>query len=138
MMVVGKTLKILQRSYDDHDEDDDDDSDNDDDDDNVNLEDFFAKEHFPVNEDSSQLSKLEKNYLVHCAKRVNEKSSPLSIVLHESIVLEEFIKQTKTIVDCTEIVYCAINHSLCTLNQNHDQFYQQHYHFLQNYHQHLK
>ena len=60
MMVVGKTLKILQRSYDDHDEDDDDDSDNDDDDDNGNLEDFFAKEHFPVNEDSSQLSKLEK------------------------------------------------------------------------------
>ena len=61
MVVVGKTLKIFQRSYDDdHDEDDDDDSDNDDDDDNVNLEDFFAKEHFPVNEDSSQLSKLEK------------------------------------------------------------------------------
>ena len=60
MVVVSKTLKIFQRSYDDHDEDDDDDSDNDDDDDNVNLEDFFAKEHFPVNEDSSQLSKLEK------------------------------------------------------------------------------
>ena len=68
IIVVSKTLKILQRSYDDDheddhgdgDDDDDDDSDNDDDDDNVNLEDFFAKEHFPVNQDSSQLSKLEK------------------------------------------------------------------------------
>ena len=68
IVVVGKTLKILQRSQDDDheddhgdgDDDDGDNSDNDDDDDNVNLEDFFAKEHFPVNEDSSQLSKLEK------------------------------------------------------------------------------